>query len=108
MLVQCRRKAKDGDKEIEVPDIEAKCVFHDGQERPWNMPEEVQVETYLAATARDLFAGTCPEEKKLNFNAKTAAERVREKLKEKDKPAAGGDAAGVQNKTRKQRAARSA
>jgi hypothetical protein len=102
MLVQCRRKTKDGDTEIDVPDIEAKSVFHDGREPPWRPPTAVEMEAYLKATAGDLFGEPFPEEKKLTFNAKTAAERVREKLKEKDKPAAAqAGAEGSQSKPRK-------
>jgi hypothetical protein len=109
MLVQCRRKTKDGDKEIEVPDIEAKSVFHDGQEPPWKVPTTPEVEAYLSATARDLFGQSLPEERKLTFNANTAAERVREKLNEKDKPAATqAGTEGSRSKSRRQRATRSA
>lgn len=109
MLVQCRRKIKDGDTEIDVPDIEAKSVFHDGQELPWKPPTAAEVEAYLEATARDLFGETFPEEKKPTFNAKTAAERVREKLNEKDRPApAQASAEAARSKSRKQQASRSA
>jgi len=109
MLVQCRRKTKDGDKEVEVPDIEAKSVFHDGQEPPWKVPSALEVEAYLKVTARDLFGEPFPAERTATFNAKTAAERVREKLNEKDRPAAAqASAEGSQNRSRRQRAGHSA
>jgi hypothetical protein len=109
MLVQCRRKTKDGDKEIDVPDIEAKSVFHDGQEPPWKVPTATEVEEYLKATARDLFGESLPEERKLAFDARTAAARVREKLNQRDKPAAAQDGATTSaSKPREQRAKGSA
>ncbi len=107
MLLQCRRKPKGGDEEIEVPDIEAKSVFHDGQEPPWKVPTATEVDAYLKATARELFGEPFPEEKKPTFNAKTAAERVREKLNEKAKPSAAQTGAeGSQSKPSRSRAKR--
>lgn len=109
LLVQHRRESKDGDKEVEVPDTETKRVYHDGREETWTPPTMPEVEAYLAATARDLFGEKMPAERTPTFNAKTAAERVREKLQEKDKSAAGKTGAeGAQGKRGGKRAARSA
>ncbi len=90
LLVQSRRKIDDENGEREVPDITSACVFHDGREEPWEFPSAAQVEAYLKATTWDLFKGECPPPRDLTFNAKTAADRVREKLTEKgkDKPSA--------------------
>lgn len=103
LLVQRRRKTKHGDNEVEVPDMEAKFVYHDGREDSWNPPTIAEIEGYLAATARDFFGEGMPEPRPLTFNAKTAAERVREKLEPKAK-----SAADAQGKRRGKRAAGSA
>jgi hypothetical protein len=82
-------------------------VYHDGREELWTAPKTPEVEAYLAATARDFFCGQMPQERKPTFNAKTAAERVREKLQEKgDKPAGTQTrgAEGSQNRRRGSRA----
>lgn len=108
LLVQHRRKTQDGTKEIEVPDVEAKSVFHDGREDPWSLPATPEIEAYLSATARGFFGEPFPAERKPTFNAKSAADRVREKLQEKEKPAAAqAGAEGSQTKRRGKRAARS-
>lgn len=106
MLVQRRSKTKTGGEEVEVPEVEAKHVFSDGREEDWRPPAADEVEAYLGATVCDLFGKQFPGEKTLTFNAKTAAERVREKLQEKGKPAAAkAGAEGSQSNRRGKRAA---
>lgn len=87
LLVQRHRKDKDGDKEVEVPDITSKRVFHDGHEETWEPPSAAEIEAFLSATAREFFGETFPQPRTPTFNAKTAVDRVREKLQEKGKPA---------------------
>jgi CRISPR-associated protein Csb1 len=107
LLVQQRRKAKDGDKDVEVPDMEVKIVFHDGREEDWGPPSAPEVEAYLKATTNDLFGGEFPQPRTPTFNAMAAAERVREKLQEKERPTgAQASVEGSQSKRRGQRAPR--
>jgi CRISPR-associated protein Csb1 len=83
LLVHARRKIKEGEKEKEVPDIEAKQVFYDGREEDWNSPSTNEVNAYVKETAEDFFGKSSLEPRTLTFNAKTAAIKVREKIEEK-------------------------
>lgn len=105
LLVQGRNKAKNGDKEPDVPGISSNCVFHDGHEEPWELPAAAQLDAFLHATARDLFGEQLPAPRTPTFNAKTAAERVREKLQEKEKPGAARASADGSQTTRRGRRA---